>query len=166
MVQFSSVTQSCSTLRPHGTEHTRPPCPLPTPGVHPNPCPLSRWCHPIILSSVVPFSSCPQSFPASGSFPLSQLFASGGQSIRVSASTSVFPVISWYFKHYVLWVYEKVLLRSYLFSFSVYCYLPFFGDVHVSVLYFYFVPQFIVLTILLVIRSSDQELTWHLVGTE
>ena len=64
----------------------------PTPGVHPNPCPSSRWCHPTISSSVVPFSSCPQSFPASGSFHISQLFASGGQRIRVSASTSVLPM--------------------------------------------------------------------------
>ena len=65
-------------LRPHELQHARPPCPSPTPGVHPNPCPLSRWCHPTISSSVVPFSSCPQSFPASGSFQMSQLFASGG----------------------------------------------------------------------------------------
>ena len=68
------------------------PCPLPTPGVHPNSCPLSRWCHPAISSSVVPFSSCPQSLPASGSFPMSQLFTWGGQSIGVSASTSVLPM--------------------------------------------------------------------------
>ena len=83
--QFSSVAQLCPTLRPHEPQHTRPPCPLPTPGVHPNPCPLSGWCS----ASVVPFSSCPQSFPESGSFPMSQLFAWGGQSIRVSASASV-----------------------------------------------------------------------------
>ena len=75
-------------LRPHEPQHTRPPCPSPTPGVHPNPCPLSWWCHPIISSSVIPFSSCPQSFPASGSFQMSQFFASGGQIIGVSASTS------------------------------------------------------------------------------
>ena len=68
-----------NSLRPHKPQHARPPCPSPTPGVHPNPCPLSRWCHPTISSSVVPFSSCPQSFPASGSFPVSQLFASGGR---------------------------------------------------------------------------------------
>ena len=79
-------------LWPHGLQHARPPCPSPTPRVHPNPCPLSGWCHPAISSSVVPFSSCPQSFPASGSFPVSQLFASGGQSIGVSASTSVLPM--------------------------------------------------------------------------
>ena len=64
-VQFSSVTQSCPTLWPHEPQHARPPCPSPTPGVHPNPCPSSQWCHPTISSSVVPFSSCPQSFPAS-----------------------------------------------------------------------------------------------------
>ena len=91
-LQFSSVTQSCLTLQPHELQHSRPPCPSPTPGVHPNSCPLSRWCHPIISSSVVPFSSCPQSFPASGSFQKSQLFTSGGQSIGVSASASVLPM--------------------------------------------------------------------------
>ena len=73
-------------------QHTRPPCSSPTPGVYPTPCPLSRWCHLTISSSVVPFSSCPESFPTSGSFQMSQLFASGGQSIRVSASTSVLPM--------------------------------------------------------------------------
>ena len=90
-VQFSCSVVSNS-LRPHGLQHARPPCPSPTPGVHPNSCPLSWWCHPTIASSVVPFSSCPQSFPASGSFQMSQLFASGGQSIGVSASTSVLPM--------------------------------------------------------------------------
>ena len=94
--QFSSVQFSRSvvsnSLRPHEPQHTRPPCPSPTPGVHPNPCPLSQWCPPTISSSVVLFSSCPQSFPASGSFQMSQLFASGGKTIGVSASTSVFPM--------------------------------------------------------------------------
>ena len=79
-------------LWPHGLQHARPPCPSPTPRVHPNPCPLSQWCHLTISSSVIAFSSCPQSFPASGSFPMSQLFASSGQSIGVSASTSVLPM--------------------------------------------------------------------------
>ena len=90
---FSSVVQSCLTLC-DPMNHSTPGlhCPSPTPGVHPNPCPLSRGCHPTISSSVVPFSSCPQSFPASGSFQMSQLFASGGQSIGVSASTSVLPM--------------------------------------------------------------------------
>ena len=91
--QFSSVHFNHSvmsdSLQPHEPQHTRLPCPSPTPGVHPNPCPLSRWCHPIISSSVAPFSSCPQSFPAWRSFPMSQLFASGSQSIGVSASISV-----------------------------------------------------------------------------
>ena len=76
----------------HGLQHARLPCPSPTPRVYFNSSPLSRWYHPTILSSVIPFSSCPQSFPASGSFQISQLFASGGQSIGVSASTSVLPM--------------------------------------------------------------------------
>ena len=92
----SSVQFSCSVMSDslwlHELQHARPLCPSPTPRVHPNPCPLSRWCHPTILSSVVLFSSCPQSFPASRSFQMSQLFASGGQSIGVSASTSVLPM--------------------------------------------------------------------------
>ena len=83
---------SCPTLWPHELQHTRPPCPSPTPGVYPNSCPLSWWCHPAISSSVVPFSSCLWSFLASGSFQMSQLFASGGQSIGVSASTSALPM--------------------------------------------------------------------------
>ena len=87
-VQFSRSVMSHS-LRPHESQHARPPCPPPTPGVHPNSCASSRWCHPAISSSVVPFSSCPQSFPASESFPMSQLFTWGGQSIGVSASASV-----------------------------------------------------------------------------
>ena len=77
------------TLQPHGLQHARPPCPSPTPRVHSNSCPLSRWYHPAISSSVIPFSSCLQSFPASGSFPITQFFTSGAQSIGVSASTSV-----------------------------------------------------------------------------
>ena len=90
-VQFSCSVVSDS-LRPHESQHTRPPCPSPTPGVYSNSCPLSQWCHPAISSSVVPFSSCSQSFPASGSFPTSQLFAWGDQSIGVSASASVLPM--------------------------------------------------------------------------
>ena len=92
-VQFSSVAQSCAnSLQPHESQHARPPCPSPTPGVHSNSRPLSRWCHPAISSSLVPFSSCPQSLPPSGSFPMSQLFKWGGQSIGVSASASVLPM--------------------------------------------------------------------------
>ena len=90
-VQFSHSVVSDS-LQPYGLQHARPPCPSPTPRVYPNSCPLSQWCHPTILSSVVPFSPCPQSFPVSGSFPMSQFFTSGGQSIGVSASTSVLPM--------------------------------------------------------------------------
>ena len=78
-------------LWPHELQHSRPPCPSPTPGVHPNSCTLSRWYHPAISSSVVPFSSCPQSLPSSDSFPMSQLFAWGGQSTGVSALASVLP---------------------------------------------------------------------------
>ena len=90
-VQFSHSVMFDS-LQCHEPQHARPPCPSPTPGVHPNPCPWSQWCHPTISSSVIPFSSSPQSFPASGSFPMSQLFTSGGQSTGVSASTSVPPM--------------------------------------------------------------------------
>ena len=79
-------------LRPHELQHARPPCPSPTPGVHPNSCPSNRWCHPAISSSVIPFSSCPQSLPASESFPMSQLLAWGGQSIGVSSLASVLPM--------------------------------------------------------------------------
>ena len=79
-------------LRPHGLQHARLPCPSRTPRVYSDSCPLSRWCHPTISASVVTFSSCLQSFPASGSFPVNQFFPSGGQSIRVSASVSVLPV--------------------------------------------------------------------------
>ena len=80
-----------NSLRPHESQHARPPCPSTTPGVHPNSCPSSRWCHPAISSSVVPFSSCPQPLPASGSLSMSQLFAWGGQSTGVSALASVLP---------------------------------------------------------------------------
>ena len=96
MDREASVQFSCSvvseSLQPHELQHARPPCPSPTPGIHPNQCPSSRWYHPTISFSVVPFSFCPQSFPASGSFQMSQLFASGGQTIEVSASASVLPM--------------------------------------------------------------------------
>ena len=96
LVQFRSVQFSRSvvsnSLRPHESQHARPPCPSPAPGVHPNTCPSSQWCHSAISSSVVPFSSCPQSLLASGSFPMSHLFAWGGQSLGVSASASVLPM--------------------------------------------------------------------------
>ena len=90
-VQFSCSVVSDS-LQPRESQHPRPPCPSPTPGVHSNSCPSSRWCHPAISSSVIPFFSCLQSLPASGSFPMSQLFARGGQSIGVSALASVLPM--------------------------------------------------------------------------
>ena len=89
-VQFSHSVMSNS-LRPHESQHARPPCPIPTPGVHSNSCSSSQWCHPAISSSDVPFSSCPQSLPASESFPMSQLFAWGGQSIGVSVLASFLP---------------------------------------------------------------------------
>ena len=93
---ISSVQFNCSvmsnSLRPHGLQHTRPPCLSPTPRVYPNSCPLSQWCHLTILSSAIPFYSHLQSFPASGSFQTSQFFSSGGQSIGISASASVLPV--------------------------------------------------------------------------
>ena len=89
-VQFSRSVVSNS-LRPHESQHARPPCPSPTPGVHSNSCPSSWWCHPAISSSVVPFSSCPESLPASDSFPMSQLFTWGGQSTGVSALASFLP---------------------------------------------------------------------------
>ena len=96
-VQFSDSVLS-SSLWHHGLQHARPPCPSPTPGAYSNSSPLSRWCHPAISSSVVPFSSCLQSFPESGSFQISQFFTSGGQSIVVSASASVLPmnIQSWF----------------------------------------------------------------------
>ena len=105
-VQFSHSVMSNS-LGPHELQHARPPCPSPTPGVNPNPCPLSWWCHPTISSSVVPFSSCPQSSPASGSFQMSQLFASGGQSTEVSASTSVLPknIQDWFPLDWTGWIF-------------------------------------------------------------
>ena len=83
-----------NSLQPHESQQARPPCPSPTPGVYSNSCPSSRWCHPAISFSVIPFTSCSQSLPASGSFPMSQLFAWGGQSIGVSASASVLPMDS------------------------------------------------------------------------
>ena len=95
LAYFSSVhfihSVVSDSLRPHESQHARPPCPSPTPGVHPNSHPSSQWCHPAISSSIVPFSSCPQSLPASGSFPMSQLFTSAGQSTGVSASASFLP---------------------------------------------------------------------------
>ena len=92
-IQFSWVQSVMSdSLRSHGPQHARLPCPSPTPGVYPNSCPLSQWCHPTISFSVIPFSSCLQSFPASGPFPVSQFFVPGGQNIGSSATASVLPM--------------------------------------------------------------------------
>ena len=90
-IQFSCSVVS-DTSQPHGLQHARPPCQLPTPRVYSNSCPLSQWCHPTISSSVIPFSSCLQSFPTSGTFPTGKIFTLGGQSIRVSASASILPM--------------------------------------------------------------------------
>ena len=113
-VQFSHSIVSDS-LWPHGLQDTRPPCPSLTPRAYSHSYPLSRWCHPTVSSSVVPFSSCPQSFPASGSFQMSQLFASGGQSIGISASASVLPmnIQDWCPLGWTVWIslQSKGLLR-------------------------------------------------------
>ena len=107
---FSSVKFSRSvvsdSLWPHELQHARPPCPSPTPGIHPYPCPSSWWCHPIISSSVVPFFSCSQSFPASMSCQMSQFFTSGGQSIGVSASASILPmnIQDWFPLGWTSWI--------------------------------------------------------------
>ena len=116
-VQFSRSVVSNS-LHPHGLQHTRPPCPSPTPGACSNSCPLSWWCHPTISSSVVPFSSRLQSFPASGSFPMSQLFAWGNLSIGVSASTSVPPMSTqdWSPLGWTSWISSKSKGLSRVFS--------------------------------------------------
>ena len=108
--ESSSVQFSCSvvsdSLRPHSSQHARPPCPSPTPGVHPDTRPLSQWCHPAISSSVVPISSCPQSLSASESFPVSQPFAWGGQSTGVSALASFLPKKSqgWSLPEWTGWI--------------------------------------------------------------
>ena len=111
---FNPVQFSCSvvsdSLQPHGLQHARPPCPSPAPRVYPNSCPLSQWCHPAISFSVVPFSSCSQSLPASEFFPVSQLFTSGGQNNGASASASVLPKGSqcWF----PLWLTSVIFLLS------------------------------------------------------
>ena len=113
---------SCSVMsdfvRSHGLQHTRPPCPSPTPGACSNSCPLSQWCHPTISSSVVPFSSCLQSFPASGSCPMSQFFTSGGQTMGVSASASVLPMNTpdWFPLGWTGWIFLQSKGLSRVFS--------------------------------------------------
>ena len=119
---FSLVQFSCSvvsdSLRLHESQHARPPCLSPTPGVYSNSCPSSQWCHPAISSSVIPFSSCPWSLPASGSFPMSQLFAWGGQSTRVSALASFLPKKSqgWSPSEWTGWIYLQSKGLSRVFS--------------------------------------------------
>ena len=116
-VQFSRSVASDS-LGPHGLQHARLPCPSPTPRVYSNSCPLSRWCHPTISSSVVPSSSCLQSFPASGPFLMSQFFTSGGQSIGVSASASALPmnIQDWFHLGWTGWISLQPKGLSRLFS--------------------------------------------------
>ena len=108
-VQFSSVSQLCLALQPHGLQHTRPPCPSPTFRVYSNSCPMSQWCHPTISSSVIPFSFRLQSFLASGSFQMSQFLASGGQRTAVSASASVLPknIQDWFPLGLTVWISLK-----------------------------------------------------------
>ena len=115
ITQFSSVAQWCPTLQSHGLQHARPPCPSPTPGVYPNSCLLSQWCHPTISSSVIPFSSCLQSFPASGSF---KWIASGGQSTGVSALASVLLVNiqDWFPLGWTGWIFLQSKGLSRVFS--------------------------------------------------
>ena len=127
-LQFSHSVVSDS-LQPHESQLARPPCPSPTPGVHPNPCPSSWWCHPTISSSAVSFSSCLQSFPASGSFPMSQFFASRGQSIRVSASASVPPmnIQDWFPLGWTDWISLKSKGLSRVFSNTIVQKHQFFG---------------------------------------
>ena len=129
---FSSVQFSHSvvfdSLRPHESQHARPPCPSPTPGVHPNSCPSSRWCHRAISSYVVPVS-CPQSLPASESFPMSQLFAWGGQSTGVSALASILPKKSqgWSPSEWTSWISLQSKGLSRVFSNTVFQKHQFFG---------------------------------------
>ena len=127
-VQFTRSVMSDS-LKPHRLQHARPLCPSPTPGVYSNSCPLSWWYHPTISSSVIPFSSCPQSFPASASFQMSQFSASGGQSIGVSTLASVLPmnIQDWFPLGLTGWIslLSKGLLR--VFSNTTFCKHQFFG---------------------------------------
>ena len=131
---ISSVQFSCSVLSDslwsHEPQHARPPCPSPTPGVHSNPCPLSRWCHAAISSSVVPFSSCLHTFPASGSSRMSQFFASGGQRIGVSASASALPmnIQDWFSLGWTGWIFLQSKGLSRVFSRTTVWKHHFFGD--------------------------------------
>ena len=117
-VQFSQFSRPVvsNSLQPHELQHARPPCPSPTPGVHSNSCPSSQWCHPVISSSVVPFSSCPQSLPASESFPMSQLFTWRGQTTGVSALASFLPknTQDWSPSEWTGWISSQGTLKSLL----------------------------------------------------
>ena len=126
--QFSCSVVSDS-LRSHESQHARPPCPSPTPGVYSNSCPSSRWCHPAISSSAIPFSSCPQSLPASGCFPMSQFFTRSGQSIGVSASTSGLPmnIQDWFPLGWTGWISLQPKGLSRLFSTTIVQKHQFFG---------------------------------------
>ena len=130
-VQFSCSVMSDS-LRPHGLQHTRPLCPSPTTGAYSNSCPLSWWCHPTISSSLVPFSSCLQSFPASGSFPMSQFFTSGGQRTLASASASILPmnIQDWFPLELTNWIslQSRSLLQHHSSKASILHHSPFFID--------------------------------------
>ena len=135
-VQFSCSVMSDS-LRPHGLQHTRPPCPSPTPGVYLNSCPSSQWCHPAISSSVVLFSFWVQSFPASGSFPKSQFFTSGGQSVGISASVSVLPVDTqdWFPLGWTGWISLQLKRLSRVFSNTTLSFLKSINSLAFSFLY-------------------------------
>ena len=119
-VQFSHSVVSDS-LRPHESQHTRPPCPSPTPGVHSDSRPLSRWCHPAISSSVVPFSSCPQSLPASGYFPMSQLFTWGGQSTGISTQKTIWKKLYIIFSRLFSELLQDIEYRSLCYTLSPCC---------------------------------------------
>ena len=137
-LMFSSVSDSVASdsLWPHGLQQARPPCPSPTTGVYSNSCPLSQWRHPTSSSSVIPFASCPQSFPASGSFPMSQFFISGGQNIGVSASTLVLPmnIQNWFPLGWTGWISLQPKELSRVFS------TPQFKSINSSVLSFLYGP--------------------------
>ena len=141
-VAFSSVQFSHSfvsdSLRPHESQHARPPCPSPTPGVHSNSRPSSQWCHPAISSSVIPFSSSPQSLPASESFPMSQRFAWGGQNTGVSALASFLPKKSqgWSPSEWIGWISLQSKGLSRVFSFQFTEFFESREKVTLSVLYF------------------------------
>ena len=139
---FSSVPQSCLTLQPHGLQHARPPCPSPTLGVYSDSCSLSQWCYPTFSSSVVLFSSCLQSFLASGSFQMSQFFASGGQSIGVSDSASVLSmnIQDWFPSGWTGWifllckglsrVFSNTIVQKHQFLVLIFVYSPTLTSVH------------------------------------